>query len=325
MVNPIYYPLADNKSQNFVNKYPGVAISPNILVLHTMEVNGWPGYQGGEVAPHLSIIFDLNPDGTLKGYKWRQHFPFNRSARAVRNEPGGVETNNSSQGVIQIEMGGTCGWANRDKHVLDPDWSNPEQVKKIAQPIIDFLVWANRNLGLQLVAPYEFYAWNGSGHRMNYKEWLSFKGICGHQHVPENTHIDPGKIDINWIIAEARKVLDADPNNNPPVDPGPTDPGPGNVYTPSRLSLTGRFDQATIKLTQYVIGIKGNDIDGIWGPITKKAFQKWLFVKQDGIIGPNTVKALQKRIKIPAHNIDGIWGPMTNQYLQQYLNAKILV
>ena len=37
--------------------------------------------------------------------------------------------------------------------------------------------------------------------RMTDDEWNAFDGWCGHQHVPENTHWDPGKLDIDSMFA----------------------------------------------------------------------------------------------------------------------------
>lgn len=310
---PLYYPPADKTVQNLVKKYPGREIKPNVLLLHTMEVNGWPGYSNGNTAPHLSLRTWLNSDGSLKSFAWRQHFPFNRTARAVRNLAGGVETNNSAQGVIQVELGGTCGWAGN----VTPNWSVASQMKKVAQPLIDFLVFANQSLGIKLVAPYPFYAWNKRGKRMSYSQWLSFKGICGHQHVPENTHIDPGLLDIEWLIAQAKAAIQGGGDNNQPT---PVDPVV--EYKPAPIEVTSVFDRATIKAVQYLTGLRGSDIDGIWGPDSKYAFQKWLFVKRDMVIGPKTVLALQKRVGVPAKNQDKIWGPQTTRYLQLYINKK---
>jgi hypothetical protein len=312
----LYYPPADSKTQNFVSKYPGREISPNVLVIHTMECGGWPSYQNGGVAPHLSLRLYLNNDGTLSKFAWRQHFPFNRTARAVLNKSGGVETNNSTQGVIQIELNGTCGWSEGMK----PNWADPEQMKKVAKPLIDFLVFCKTELGIQLVAPYNFYPYNGHGHRMSYHEWLSFKGICGHQHVPENSHVDPGLIDIDWLIEEAKKVIDG---TSTPIDPpGGTDSGSGDVSIPNAVKITKKFDKPTIKLLQYIIGLRGDDVDGVWGPVTKKNFQKWLFMPQNLIIGIKVVTKLQIRVGVPKDHQDGLWGPETNGYLQNYLNRK---
>ena len=312
---PLYYPPADRKVQNYVGRYPGRSISPNILVLHTMEVDGWPGYSNGGTAPHLSLRVYRNADGSLKSYAWRQHFPFNRSARALKNLRGGIETNNSTQGVIQVELAGTCGWAKN----VNPKWCDADVVKKIGKPLIDFLVFCNKELGIQLVSPYPFVAYNAPKRRMSYSEWLKFKGICGHQHVPENDHVDPGTIPIAWLIAEAKKII----NDGTPVHETPKPQLPVVEYVPKPIQVNGRFDKNTIKLTQWITGLRGKEIDGVWGPISKKALQKWLFVTRDEVIGPDTVKALQKRVGVPVSRRDGIWYLETTKYLQVYLNKRV--
>lgn len=311
---PLYYPLADSKIQNFVGKYPGRAIKPNVLVLHTMEVNGWPGYGGGNSAPHLSLVTKQNSDGSLKSFSWRQHFPFTRSARALLNKSGGVETNNSSQGVIQVELGGTCGWASR----VTPNWSIDSALFNVAKPLVDFLVFANEHLGIELVAPYPFVPYNSKIRRMTYTEWMKFQGICGHQHVPENSHVDPGAINIKWLIDQAKKTIE---NKLPPAPKPPEASKP--PYIPHKIDVNGKFDRATIMATQHLTGLVGRQIDGVWGPISKKQLQKWLIVKRDGIVGKDTVKALQTRVGVPKPHRDGIWGPETTTYLQKYLNNRL--
>jgi hypothetical protein len=37
--------------------------------------------------------------------------------------------------------------------------------------------------------------------RMSVDEWNRFAGWCGHQHVPGETHWDPGAIDIDAILS----------------------------------------------------------------------------------------------------------------------------
>jgi hypothetical protein len=37
---------------------------------------------------------------------------------------------------------------------------------------------------------------------MTYDEWLTFEGLCGHQHVCENDHGDPGALDIARLIGD---------------------------------------------------------------------------------------------------------------------------
>jgi len=56
--------------------------------------------------------------------------------------------------------------------------------------------------------------------------------------------------------------------------------------------------------------------DGVLGPLTVKALQRWLGVTQTGVLDSSTVRALQSRIGTTS---DGIWGPASMAALQTYL------
>ena len=60
-------------------------------------------------------------------------------------------------------------------------------------------------------------------------------------------------------------------------------------------------------------------VDGKMGPLTIKAFQKWLGVSQTGKLDTTTIKAFQKRMNIP---INGKWDDHTRRALQRYLNMR---
>ena len=82
-------------------------------------------------------------------------------------------------------------------------------------------------------------------------------------------------------------------------------------------------------------------VDGIQGPKTNAAIEKWagrpqdgslswtdrsalqgrLGVSRDGVIGPITTKALQRKV---GADVDGIWGPQTTTRLQSFLNRHVL-
>ena len=82
-------------------------------------------------------------------------------------------------------------------------------------------------------------------------------------------------------------------------------------------------------------------VDGIRGPKTNAAIEKWggrtmdgsldvgdkqalqgrVGTSQDGIVGPATTKALQRKV---GASVDGKWGPQTTSRLQTYLNWKVL-
>lgn len=81
-------------------------------------------------------------------------------------------------------------------------------------------------------------------------------------------------------------------------------------------------------------------VDGVLGPKTYGAMQKWLGRPVDGSLSSTDKKALQTRLKVPADGVigkttvlalqrlvgaypDGSWGPQTTKALQTYLN-KVL-
>ena len=111
------------------------------------------------------------------------------TARALRNLRGGVPTNHA--GAIQIEIVG------RARHSA-----------RFSEGLIDALArwmrWVEEQAGVRRAAPLRFrgsesYGANGLG-RMSGDQWLEFDAWCGHQHVPENKHWDPGKINIEELL-----------------------------------------------------------------------------------------------------------------------------
>lgn len=201
---PQIYPGANTTNSWFQDNFGGDAMEVNVVVLHTTEGTTLPDYNGGAVAPNLTAV----PDFAAKKLKWYQHFDIDVSSRALVNKPGGVQTNTNN--VCQVELVGTCDPATHTKwtkagyaHIFwpeAPDWA----LKGVA----DFLRWMKQNHDVPLIAaktwlPYPQSGWSGSAARMSFAEWNSFKGVCGHQHVPENDHGDPGAIDISTILALA--------------------------------------------------------------------------------------------------------------------------
>jgi hypothetical protein len=203
MSRAAWYPPANQKAQRFDSAYKGSPMSPNCLVLHTTEGQSWPAYSGGSVAPHLTAL----PDFANKRLIWRQHFPVTMSARALVNQSGGVDTNTAN--CIQIELVGTSGWAttankNRDYTLADKWCWATHATDWMIRDLGAFIAWCNREWGVPISAPYAFDTWAGNhSHRMSFAQWRSFKGVCGHSHVPENEHTDPGAIPIARILAAA--------------------------------------------------------------------------------------------------------------------------
>lgn len=178
---------------------------PAIIVLHSTESgdHGWPGYSDGQSCPH----FTHDP---LTG-DTRQHVPLDRAARALKNPSGGVETNRG--GAVQIEIIGTCDPDHRgDKGwTYLPDFDGWSPLSALLAQIADAT-------GIPLASSVDFEPYPepgyGSGHpRLSGSSWQSYKGVLGHQHVPENDHGDPGNIDIGAILEDdvsAKEVWQTD-------------------------------------------------------------------------------------------------------------------
>jgi len=160
---------------------------PYRVVLHTTETRTLPGYQGGATAPHLTY--------SPASRTWWQHTAMDRAARALRNNPGGVETNRRR--AIQVEI--ICYSDRATAERVGGTWVGhlPDTAY---QDLAAFCAWT----GVQAVWPerraLSYGQANAAGFRMNAATWNDFGGVCGHQHVPENLHWDPGALDIARIV-----------------------------------------------------------------------------------------------------------------------------
>jgi len=203
----------------YQDDYPGDAQEVNVVVLHTTEGRTLPDYNGGSVAPNLTAL----PDFAAKKLKWFQHFDFDCSSRALVNLSGGVETNTNN--VAQVELVGTCdpatkaAWVNAGKR-QDADFIYwPEAPDWALKGVAELLAWAHAGHAVPLSGPATWKAYPSSygssnGVRMSPGVWNAFKGVCGHMHVPENQHGDPGSIDFDRILELA--------NGDTPAPPAPS-------------------------------------------------------------------------------------------------------
>ncbi len=159
----------------------------SVVVLHSTESN--PGTCDA-VARYLirmgyepHEVFDpSNGDGAVLLAK-------SEPGKALMNLPGGVETNRRG-GVYQIEIVGRA----VDVPNYDDAWY--ERLRKRLVEVCEFT-------GTPYVFPLPFQPYPQSYGknlvRMTFDEWLTFEGICGHQHVPENDHGDPGALDVQRL------------------------------------------------------------------------------------------------------------------------------
>lgn len=187
-------------AKRIANKYSGDTMSVNTVVWHSTEGTSLSDYAGGSEAPTLTAV----PNFTAKRLDWYQHFDFNVSSRALVNLSGGVQTNTLN--VAQVELVGTCDPATHKK------WTEagiqhlymPQLPYWVVRDLHAFCLWTAAKHDVPM-AYKVFKAYPGSygvnnGVRMTNSEWLAFKGHCGHQHVPENLHGDPGSFPMFDIL-----------------------------------------------------------------------------------------------------------------------------
>ncbi len=156
-------------------------------VLHTTESNGFSprsdSYGGWHTSyPHFTAV------ERSSGFEIYQHIGIDRAAGALRNPSGGVQTNRAS--AIQIEIVGKAS-------------QSPVMSDRLLMGLGQWMRWVEEQTGIQRTSPRfddnRAYGVSGSV-RMSSAEWDRFNGWCGHQHVPENDHWDPGRIPIERLL-----------------------------------------------------------------------------------------------------------------------------
>ncbi|MFE9448254.1 glycoside hydrolase family 25 protein [Streptomyces sp. NPDC006739] len=205
------YPGA-SKAHWYSSAYPGDPMQVNTIVWHSTETTALPDYSGGSIAPTLTAV----PDFAAQRLVWYQHFAFDESARALVHAAGQMATNTLN--CAQVEIVGTCDpathatWAKAGTPHLYmselPDWA--------IRDLNAFAHWAHDQHGVPLTSglawkPYPA-SYGNNGVRMTAAAWSAFKGHCGHQHVPENDHGDPGQFPIAQILEADMPLTDADVN-----------------------------------------------------------------------------------------------------------------
>lgn len=150
-------------------------------ILHTTEGSTAAGaiqaYKNANSWPHFTVHFTVY-----------QHIAIDKAARALKNLSGGVETNRG--GAIQIEVVGFASEAGA--------WPAGQvaALKKLMR-------WIEAETGIKPHGPvFGSNAQYGLNNPLEFTNayWKTFDGWCGHQHVPENKHWDPGAINIATLL-----------------------------------------------------------------------------------------------------------------------------
>jgi hypothetical protein len=198
MTEAIYYPPADRTAQWFAGSYPGTEMSDVDKVLwHTTEGSGWPSYDGGAKAPTLTYH--------ARYHLWHQHFPLNRSARALM-DPDGTPVRENRDNVVQVEIIATADPGNTTGLLFIGDLDD-----RAVNDLGAFSAFMNREWGTPLTPapvwlPYP-QSYGDSPARMTSAEYDAFKGHLGHMHASGNHHGDPGDFPITRVLSVARSIL----------------------------------------------------------------------------------------------------------------------
>jgi hypothetical protein len=309
--------------------FSGSDMEVNCGVVHTTEGRTLPTYadsQGrrGAMAPTVTGV----PDIAAKRIRWHQHYDVDESARALANKLGGVQTNTAN--AFQIELVGTCddskktSWDGKKAGVdylhwpTAPDWALAE---------VAWLVrWLNANHGVSLSCVKDWLAYGqdtrrpgitpasygASPARMSFAEWQAFKGWCGHQHVPENDHGDPGNMNFARVIQLAKD------SEAPATPTAPAQPAAKPRVSVAHVAAAARKDppaaqghttyKAEVLILEKALKAEGllpaEYVDGSFGSKTIAAYARWqrspagggyTGAAADGIPGKASLKLLGAR------------------------------
>jgi peptidoglycan hydrolase-like protein with peptidoglycan-binding domain len=229
-------------------------------IIHTTEGDTYAGARGAYIAnrsaPHFTCY--LAPTGFLA----YQHVGLDRAARALANLSGGVETNRRS--AIQLEVVARAG---------KPAWPEP-----LVAGVRDLMIAIEKETGIKPHTPQFLgsvaYGVRGPA-RMTAAAWNSFDGWCGHQHVPENAHWDPGAINPAPLLE--RFV---------PEPPSPPPPGAdlgSRLMTDAPVLARGAKGHH-VRILQGLLIVHAPDLvgsdwvgflDGDFGPTTERVLSTW--------------------------------------------------
>jgi hypothetical protein len=227
-----FYPGAST-AYRYDGRYPGLMQEINCCVTHTTEGTSLPDYDGGAMAPNTTLLPDLAAK-TLKAYC---HFPADMSARALVDNPNTtVRTNRNN--CHQVELVGSCdparrvSWGKLRAGVDYIYW--PDAPDWLLRAYAAYIAWLNTEHGVPLTLtprpwlPYPS-SYGNSQARMELAEWASFKGHCGHMHVPDgNDHGDPGDTRMDVVLQYARQIVAG--TTNPPTSEEDNMPEPIELW-----------------------------------------------------------------------------------------------
>ena len=268
--------------------------APSRIVIHTTETNQLPGYNGGRAAPHFTIgvgdpgSLTREPLGAVRVW---QHVSLDRTAYALRHPRGTPETNHMGAHCIQIECITYVG-DQPDHGIVGNRGKLPPALTVALAGLVREIITTLGDINISDL-PEIWSATGSSGvnakQRLTAHQWERFNGICGHQHVPDNSHWDPGAFDITNFIA----LLQSESTGSGATAPAPSRPAP--VDWPMLFEEGDRGPNVvTIRSVLQALGHGDFSVTDLYNAKVVEA-----------------VTALQKQERI---TVDGVWGPETHSH-----------
>lgn len=232
--------FANTTAQWYANRYRGV-IMPRLDkgVLHSTETNGWPGYGGGASAPTVTY----NP----KLREFRQHFPNEMSARALR-DPSSTPVRENRDNVFQIEIVAYSDYA-LSRTVRGGLWIGDleeEHYDDLAMMAIE--LEEKHGLPARSTEPVKWREGQKtyvSGVRLSSSQFDDYRGWLAHMNVSGNSHWDVGGFFWSRMEAAIARRKNATP---PPPDPAPEPEEEITMY----VSRYGRTQWVLVSEGPYV-------------------------------------------------------------------------
>lgn len=160
-------------------------------VIHTTESPSLPSYSNGAVAPQ--ITFDIKNRVAYKHYDYK-----NYAGKSLKH-PSGTPVTNTTR-CVQIEIIGYCDPAQSSSPLYIGKWTDADYAA-----LNELLHEIEADVGIphKFVPNWKAYpsSYGNNGVRMDNTDWAKFSGWCGHQHVPNNVHGDPGAINVSKLSA----------------------------------------------------------------------------------------------------------------------------
>jgi hypothetical protein len=272
---------------------------PRLIVLHSTETTGFPGYNSGAAAPHFTI--------DLRSGEVRQHVPLSWGSRCLAVSAGGVrDATVNTSGVIQIETIGavTPGYPAKHGHY---DLVNTFPDDKVAHAHLARLLRAihdETGIPLQVSSYARWVVYPGSygayaAQRLSSAQFRDARGIVGHQHAPGNDHGDGlygrsvnGKaVDLENVLALARS------GGTPAVKPAPAPPPRAPEVDPNK-----GFPMEHLERVESLLDVLGYDGADVWARV--RAYQQDNNLTPDSLPGPQTSAHLEDTMTTLTDRLD---------------------